>query len=419
MKTLTFSTLFPNAAQPTHGVFVANRLSHLLRTGAVSTEIVAPVPWFPSKNPRFEHYARYAAAPKFERFGDTPVFHPRYPVIPRIGMNLAPGLLYFAARRAVASILQAGFSFDLIDAHYFYPDGVAAVLLGRKFGKPVVITARGSDINEIADYAVPRRMILWAAREAAGIITVCQALKDRLVEIGANGRDIRVLRNGVDLQVFRPANRDDARAKHGLAGQVLLSVGHLIPRKAHHLVIEALASLPGMTLLIAGDGPEKSALNELCRKLGVGERVRFLGQVPHAGLAELYSAADVLVLASSREGWANVLLEAMACGTSVVASNVWGAPEVVTEPAAGLLVADRTGPAFAAAIAQLLSNPPSRAATRSYAERFSWDATTQGQLDLFESILARRTLERQGSDVRDVRQTRSSATRSPRGVPPG
>ncbi len=389
IRTITFSTLFPNSTQLTHGIFVANRLSELVSSGGVSTKVVAPIPWFPSTNRRFGEYASYAAAPRFEQLFGQEVYHPRYPVIPKIGMHLAPMLLYLGARATLSSILRQGFDFDLIDAHYFYPDGVAAVMLGKTFGKPVVVTARGTDINLIADHLLPRRLIRWTAREAAGVVTVCQALKDRLIEIGADASRIRVLRNGVNLEMFQPADREAARAKYGLTGKVLLSVGHLIPRKAHHLVIEALALLPDATLLIAGTGPEKAALDALCLRLGVVDRVKFLGQLPHAYLAELYSAADALVLASEREGWANVLLEAMACGTPVVASNVWGTPEVVTEPAAGLLVSDRTGPAFAAAIARLLTSPPSRAATRAYAQRFSWDTTTRGQIELFDSVIAR------------------------------
>lgn len=386
ITTITFTTLFPNNVQPAHGIFVANRLSHLLDSGAAATTIVAPIPWFPSTHPRFGEYGRYAAVPPVEERSGQPVHHPRYPVIPKAGMHLAPILLYLGARKTVASILRRGPNVDLIDAHYFYPDGVAAVLLGKTFGKPVVITARGTDINHIADHPLPRRMIRWAAREAAGAITVCQALKDRLVEIGVDAAHIRVLRNGVDLDLFQPADRETARAKHDLNGRVLLSVGHLIQRKGHHLVIEALAELPDATLVIAGAGPEHARLTALCRRLGVVDRVRFLGQVPHTDLAELYSAADILVLASEREGWANVLLEAMACGTPVVASRVWGTPEVVADPAAGVLVADRTGRGFAAAISQLSASPPNRAATRAYAERFSWDATTLGQIELFRSV---------------------------------
>jgi glycosyltransferase involved in cell wall biosynthesis len=389
IKTLTFTTLFPNARQPVHGIFVANRLEHLIATGQVETEILAPVPWFPFDHPRFGIYARFAAAPRVGQRFNRPVYHPRFLVIPKIGMVLAPLLLYLGTRRVVAEILRRGFDFDVIDAHYFYPDGVAAILLGREFGKPVTITARGTDINQITDYWLPRRMILWAARRAAAIVTVCQALKDRIVELGVAADHIRVLRNGVDLALFHPQDRTKLRAKWGLSGRVILSVGHLIPRKGHEIAIEALIGLPGAQLLIAGDGPERASLTRLCDRLGLGHRMRFLGQVAPAVLAELYAAADVLVLASSHEGWANVLLEAMACGTPVVASNVWGTPEVVAAPEAGLLVKERTGPAFAAALAKILDHPPDRAATRAYAERFSWDATTAGQIDMFTRIKAR------------------------------
>lgn len=392
IKTLTLTTLFPNSVQPNHGIFVANRLEHLLAAGDVSTEIVAPVPWFPSTNPSFGQYARHAAVPRVERRFDRPVYHPRYAVIPKIGMNAAAGLLYLGARQTVAEILRSGFEFDLIDAHYFYPDGVAAIMLGAAFRKPVIITARGTDIHRIPDFRLPRRMILWAAHRAAAVITVCRALKDRLVELGAEADKTHVLRNGVDLNRFRPTHRLEKRAALGVSDRtVVVSVGNLIPLKSHHLVIKAIAALPdSVTLLIAGTGSEEERLKAQCHRLGVADRVRFLGQLPHAELPELYSAGDAFVLASEREGWPNVLLESMACGTPVVASDVWGMPEVVASPAAGLLVGERTGAAFAAAIARLLANPPTRGATRAYAEQFSWDATTDGQRDLFRSVVERR-----------------------------
>lgn len=389
MKILTFSTLFPNSEQHDHGIFVENRLRHLLGSLQAETRVVAPVPWFPVTGKSFGSYAKLARVPRAEARHGIAIQHPRYLTIPKIGMLAAPFLLYFGARRAVKRLIAQGYAFDLIDAHYYYPDGVAAALLARELGKPFVITARGTDINLIADYALPRRLILWAARRAGGSITVCAALKTRLIELGADATKIHVLRNGVDLVRFRPMDRAGARRKYGVEGPspVLLSVGHLIERKGHHLVIEALARQPTAILLIAGDGPERGALGELASRLGVAGRVRFLGRKPHDELPEIYSAADILVLASSREGWANVLLEAMACGTPVIASNVWGTPEVVAAPAAGRLVAERTGKAFAEEIARLLASPPPREATRAYAEGFSWEATTEGQLALFRQIL--------------------------------
>jgi len=390
MKLLTFSTLYPNAEQPNHGIFVETRLRYLVASGKVESRVVAPVPWFPSGNPRFGHYATLARVPQAETRNGLSVVHPRYLVVPRVGMNVTPYLLARSAKAAIGRILDEGYDFDAIDAHYFYPDGVAAVMLGKYFNRPVVITARGTDINLIPQFPRPRRMILDAARQADGIITVCQALKDEMVGLGVRADSITPLRNGVDLERFQPIDRAAARTALGLDGFTLLSVGLLDPRKAHDLIIRALPALPDVKLLIAGIGPEKKNLETLARELGVSSRVTLLGAVPQTELKTYYNAADALVLASSREGWANVLLEAMACGTPVVASNVWGTPEVVAAPEAGVLMPERTPEGLVQALAQLRANYPDHAATRRYAEGFGWQPTTQGQIDLFQAILAKK-----------------------------
>jgi glycosyltransferase involved in cell wall biosynthesis len=387
LRILTYTTLYPNAAQPSHGVFVENRLRRLVESGRVEARVVAPAPWFPSASSRFGQWAKFAETPARETRHGLDIAHPRYPVIPKVGMAAAPFLLYAWSRRAVRAALAEGRA-QLIDAHYFYPDGVAAALLAREFGLPFVVTARGTDLNLIPQHAVPRRLIRWAAARASGLITVCQALKDSLVGLGVAPDRVTVLRNGVDLEQFRPQPREQARAALGLSRPTLLSVGGLIERKGNHVTIAALPELPEFELLLAGEGEERSALERQARSLGVADRVRFLGRIAHAELAGVYSAADALALASSREGWANVLLEAMACGTPVVATDIWGTPEVVREPAAGVLMAERSPAALAAAVRKLFADPPDRAATRAYAEGFGWEPTTEGQLALFDRILA-------------------------------
>jgi glycosyltransferase involved in cell wall biosynthesis len=392
LKVLTFTSLYPNAANPRHGVFVENRLRHLVSSGAVELRVVAPVPWVP---PGLQmRYRGFAAAPQNEQRDGFVVDHPRYPVIPKFGMTVAPWLMYRWAVAAVARVRAEGFNFDLIDAHYFYPDGVAAVMLGRRFNKPVAITARGSDINVIARFAGPRRQILWAASRAAANIAVSRALKDAMVQVGVPSARIEVLRNGVDLRMFRPANRAAPRQLLGIAGPILMSVGNLVTAKGHDLVVRALIELPGVALVVVGAGPERAELEKLARRVGVGDRVQFLGERPHGELAELYSAADVLVLASASEGWPNVLLEAMACGTPVVASDVGGVAEIVAAPEAGRILHERTPAAIAAAVKALLAAPPSREATRSYAEKYSWDETTKGQIELFTKIVAAHSTSR-------------------------
>ncbi len=389
LRILSFSTLYPNPGQPVHGVFVENRLRHLAASGGVDLRVVAPVPWIPPGMSGFGAWARYAQAPACEERHGLRVWHPRFPAIPRIGMVPAPLLLYAWTRRLVRRLAEEA-DFDLIDAHYFYPDGVAAALIARELGKPLVITARGTDLNLIPAHALPRKQIQWAARHAAGLITVCEALKRALVDLGVADDKVQVLRNGVDLDLFRPQDRNAARAALGVSGRVLLSVGLLIERKGHGLVIDALRELPGFTLLIVGGGPDGAALEALALAAGVADRVRLLGETPHARLPPIYAAADALVLASSREGWANVLLEAMACGTPVIATDVWGAKEAVTTPEAGTLIGERSAAGIAEGVRRLFSSLPDRAATRRHAERFSWDETTRGQRSLFGALLTTR-----------------------------
>jgi glycosyltransferase involved in cell wall biosynthesis len=391
LRLLTFSTLYPNAAQPNHGVFVENRLRHLVASGAATSTVVAPVPWFPSRHVRFGEWARCAAAPTEEMRHGLRILHPRYAAPPRLGMYTGPWALLRAGRAALSRMLSAGAQFDAVDAHYLYPDGVAAAWLAREAGLPVVITARGSDTSMLPRFAFPRRLIRAALREADALIAVSAGLAEGLIALGAAPRKVTVLRNGVDLATFSPpTDRAALRAELGLSGPVILSVGHLIERKAHHHVIGALAELPGASLLIAGEGPERRALATLAERLGVAERVRLLGARPHGELARLYGAADALVLASTREGWANVMLEAMACGTPVIAGPAWGSREAISAPEAGLVL-DEVGPGpIAAGLRRLLADPPARPATRAHAERFGWDETTRGQAELFGDVLAAR-----------------------------
>ncbi len=389
IRLITFSTLYPNAAQPTHGIFVENRLRHLVASGAVVSRVVAPVPYFPFKSSHFGHYAKFAQVPLWEERHGLTIHHPRFPLIPKIGMNVSPFLLAMATLPAVRAAVNAGGGADIIDAHYLFPDGVAATMIGRLLGIPTVMTARGTDVNLIPRYKTPRRMIERAAANAAGLITVSVALKDELAAMDIEAGRITVLRNGVDLRLFRPLDRVATRRRLGLEGPVLISVGHLIERKGHRFAIEAMPSLPGFTLLIAGEGTERANLERLIARLGVGHRVRMLGARPHDELPELYGAADALILASSREGWPNVLLEAMACGTPVIATPIWGNPEVVAKPEAGLLMKTRSAQGVADAVNALFAALPTREATRDYASAFSWDATTEGQIALFRSIMAK------------------------------
>lgn len=393
LKVLLFSSLYPSSTRPSHGIFVETRLRELLKTGEIEARVVAPVPWFFSTDPRYGDKAKMAATPAYEERNGLRVWHPRFPVIPKVGMTLAPLLLALWSLPALKRLQREGFDFDHIDAHYYYPDGVAAAWLARRLGKTLTITARGTDLNLIPQYTLPRRMLQWAAKQAQASIGVCSALVDVLRGWQLPAEKLHVLRNGVDLQRFHRCPDEALRARAGLQpgqGPLIVSCGHLIERKGHHLVIDALAELRAShheaRLVVIGEGEERAALEAQIRRLGLQDHVLLTGALPQTELPRWYSSADALVLASSREGWANVLLESMACGTPVVATNIWGTPEVVSKPEAGELVDERSGPALAAGLRRLLSSPRDRAAVRAYAEGFSWDDTSWAQVRLFRGL---------------------------------
>ncbi|MAT52316.1 MAG: glycosyl transferase family 1 [Porticoccaceae bacterium] len=396
MKLLVITTLYPNKVQYRHGIFVETRLRHLLASGRVDATVIAPVPWFPFRLGKGSRYVSSRDIPRIEQRDGIRIYHPRYCAIPKIGMLLTPFFLALSIGLQVRRLKKAGITWDIVDSHYYYPDGVAVALTARSLDAPFTVTARGTDINLIPRYSLPRNLILWAAEKASASITVCSALRDELVGLGAEGDKIQVWRNGVDLTLFRPMDRAKCRQRYKMTGKTLVSVGHLIERKGHHLVIAAMSQLPDCELLIVGDGEEQRNLEHLVEKLGLCDRVRFLGAVEQSELAEIYSGADVLVLGSSREGWANVLLEAMACGTPVAATEIWGTPEVVQSREAGLLIPERTPESIAETVKQLFVDYPDRAGTRRYAEKFSWDATTDGLLHLFREIAGGGALHRAG-----------------------
>ena len=384
---MLFSTLYPSAERPGHGIFVAARLRQLVASGAIDARVVAPVPWFYSTDLRHGDHALMARTPARERLDDIDVEHPRYLLPPKVGMHIAPFMLAAGALPTLKRLIQGGYDFDAIDAHYYYPDGVAAALLAKHLNKPLVITARGSDVNLIAKYAIPRLLMRWAAARADTSIAVSQALADAMAAMGMAPSRIKVLRNGVDLAKFAPMPQVLARRQLGWPDvPTLIAVGNLVALKGQQVAIKALASLPGYRLVVVGIGPDEQALRGLAQQLALADRVQFCGRVEQQHLSAHYSAADMLFLPSEREGMPNVALESMACGTPVVATAVGGISEIVDSPVAGRLMADRSPEALAEAVRALWAQGIDRSAVRRHATRFGWEDATHGQLDIFHRL---------------------------------
>ncbi len=390
MKVLVFTTLYPNNISPNFGVFIKERMTSFARLNGHRVKVVAPVPYFPAI--KIGEYWKFSQIAPQERIEGLEVHHPRYFMTPKIGMSTYGAMMFASVLPAIVKIRRE-FDFDLIDAHYVYPDGLAAVLLGRYFKKPVVVSARGSDINLFAKFPFIRKLLRYTLANADHAIAVCQALKDEMVQLQVPDHKITVIPNGVDTQKFYPAAKMASRRELDLPDKrLILSVGELIPRKGFHILIKALKLLrdeyheKDLYLVIIGEGKYRQELERLIAALGLQEAVRLAGKIPHSDLRRWYSAADFFCLASDREGWPNVVLEAMACGTPVIATNVWGIPEIIVSDQLGLLTS-RNEHEMARTIGLALKRNWAAETISQYAREKTWDRTALSVQHVFDSIL--------------------------------
>ena len=389
MKVLVFTSLYPNNVWPNHGVFIKERMTHFARLPGCGVTVVAPVPYYPPV--KFGRRRLFSQVMRKEVKDGIEVYHPRYIMTPGVGMVFYGFLMFLSVLPMVKRIYREQ-GFDLIDAHYVYPDGFAAAMLGRALGIPVVISARGSDINLYRDMRVIRWFLSYALNRARRVIAVCQALKDAMVDLRIAEDKIAVISNGVDTAKFLPIPRKDARRELGLPMEkkIVLSVGGLIPRKGFHLLIKAMHLLTrkdergNLLLVIAGEGPYRKQLEDLASSLNVKESVVFTGSIAHQELYRWYNAADVFCLASSREGWPNVIMESLACGTPVVATSVWGTPEIITSDEVGFLV-EQNEHDIAGKITLALSKAWQRDVITNHAREHSWNSVAQRVMSVFEA----------------------------------
>lgn len=388
LRVLSLSTLYPNDHTPNFGVFVERQMQAVAARGDVQLTLLNPIglPPFPlALHPR---YRRLRGVAMVEQRGGVPVLRPRFTLLPGIGGRFNAG----AIARAVLPLarqLHADAPFDLVDAQFFYPDGPAAVRIGRALNLPTSIKARGADIHHWGHAPGTARQVRDAGLAATGLLAVAGGIADNMAALGIPHDKITIHRTGLDRSVFRPLDKAEARARLNLPADapLLATVGALIPRKGQAFAIEALAHLPDTHLLLAGAGADEAALRARAAALGLTERVHFLGAVPHGELPWVLSAADVFVLPTASEGLANAWVEALACGTPVVTTPIPGAQELLTDPAWGRMT-EREGTAIAAAVRDLLAAPPARANVLRGAAPFSWEANAAALVEHWRRLVS-------------------------------
>ncbi|MGD7035833.1 glycosyltransferase [Methylotuvimicrobium buryatense] len=399
-RIVVFCSLFPSSAQPNSGVFIRERM---FRVGQqLPIVVVSPVAWFPLQGLiRFVKPGFRPQPPKFELQQGVEVYYPRFLSIPGLlkqwdGFMMALGSLPIMVR------LKRKHRFNLIDAHFAYPDGYAATWLGKWFKVPVTITLRGTEVS-LSKFPARKLRIVSALQWATKIFSVADSLKRHVVALGIDSNKIQVVGNGVDADKFQPVDRAEARRDLNLPedAPVLISVGGLVDRKGYHRVIEVLPLLlkefPDLMYLIVGgacaEGNNRKQLEQQVADLNLQNHVRFLGPLPSEQLKSPLSASDVFVLSTANEGWANVFLEAMACGLPVITTDVGGNSEVVNDASLGTIVPFGDASALRLALSDAFNKRWDRQAIRHYAEQNAWHHRVDTLVAEFKQIIEKTEID--------------------------
>jgi len=386
--------MFPNARMPVHAQFVKQRLDALSKLADLT--VISPIPWFPGET-LIARYRNRHAIPLESAANAYPTYFPKFFSIPALfkpleGLTMAWRIARFLVGRGQWK------RFDIIDCHLGFPEGFAGAWLKFFMRRPLTVTLRGHDINDLYRYPVRKKQVVFGLKRADRYFGVSQALVDGAIRLGAPSATGFRSSNGVNAERFRPLPKPEARRLLQLPGQgpLMMSVCHLNARKGVDILIRALAILraggmPDLHYLIVGkggeEGDEEANLRRLADDLGVADGITWAGAVLNEDLYRYYSAADFSCLASAKEGWPNVILESLACGTPVVATATWGVPEILCRPDLGVLVQERNAESFAQAILEARDYPWKSGDLVAYAAEHSWDKVASGLMRHFQSIL--------------------------------
>src|SRR5579872_18839 len=385
-KVLVLASTFPSQVQPIHGVFVKERVRAVSELSDIEMRVISPVPYFPPIR-TFKRWYPLSQIPRTDVIDGLAVSRPRYFLPPKIGGYAHPRLMYLGASRTVARTFRT-FPFEIIDAHFAYPDGVAAVMFGRRYGRPVVITGRGEDIARFPRLPIIGPAIRWALKNATRLVAVTEEIGRMMEAEGADPEKISVIKNGVDTVNYHPIPQGEARRKLGLPlnRRIIVSAGYRLEIKGFHLLIDAIPRIrevfPDVLVAIVGGEARwgldyTSELQRHIRENHVEDFVTMPGARPPQEMPLWYSSGDLFALLSSREGSSNVLMEALACGLPAIGTPVGGIAELLRDPRLGLLVSERTAPAVASGVIEALRRDWNRAEVRGVMETMSWARTAR------------------------------------------
>ena len=390
LNILVISSIFPNNKELTKGIYIFHQTKALLEY--CNIKVIAPVPYFP-KLIKFSRYNIYSAIKKDECISGVDVSHPRILITPKFGRSLY-GLSYALCISGLIKKLKYSFNPDIIISFWAYPDGFASSLLGRLFRIPVIIGGRGCDINTAKDFLYKRYMTSWALNKSDGVMSVSNAMKQKIIELGVPEQKIKVIPNGISDIFCSKSKKIDSQHKVPHIEdrrKTILYCGRLSEEKGLRYLISAAKILKdnnvNFYLMIVGDGPEYKQLIKLVNEFQLQEFVEFRPEVPQEKVPAIMNSADLFCLPSIREGWPNVVIEAMACGLPVVATNVGGVPEILNSQEYGIIVPKQEAEKLAEALNSAIKKSWDPYAINNAVKDRNWDSVAKEILKEIDNIL--------------------------------
>jgi glycosyltransferase involved in cell wall biosynthesis len=380
--------------------------------------VVSPVPYCPPLLGA-STYARFRRVPPYRFDNDLRVYHPVFLVGPGLWLHQWESLAYELGVRSLIRRLRREFAFDLIHAHFGYPDGVVAAALGRRYGVPVVVTEHALWSPWMDSSSAVRKRAVRAAEQFAFHIAVSQEGRRSIARFTGDSDRLRVIPVGVDGEVFTPALGANSTKDHNQ----ILFVGRIHHTKGVDILLRAIQLLvarhPQLRLVLVGGDScyrgwkmQEATMHELARSLGLGDRIKFVGEKSPSEVAEYMRNSGLLVLPSRRESFGAVLVEALACGIPVVATRCGGPEDIVTDEV-GLLVETQNEQALASAIESVWSrveNFPAERLRQHALGRFSWDHVAKETLKLYRSATSPTPVDEQQQPVHTSFESESQAS---------
>lgn len=393
MKLFVISSLFPSSVHPNRGIFVLRRLVAVSQTCDVV--VVNPIPWFPFQG-MFKQYRDLSDVPSREVIQGIDVYHPRYLSIPllfkvvaAIGFSLSVLMLTIRVRRK--------FAFDLIELNWTFPDLPAGLLLSRLYGVKQIVTIRGEPALGLHERNMRSRIVRFFLPRADRVVTLSNRLRTDCLTMGVLADQLQTVHNGVDSSRFQYENRSESRKRLQLPDhqRIILGIGFMTPRKGFDRIVKALPEINrrfGEThLFIIGptgefaQGDCSRDLDQLAVKLGVRDKLTFVGEVENHDLPRWYNAVDCFCLSSRSEGCPNVFLEALACGCPCVATDVGSVPDIMNSSMG--MVVPNSSEGVELGLLDVLSREFDRQGLVEQMKAFDWNSCARQMLDIYDQLL--------------------------------